>query len=263
MSLLYEELTYELNGYFFEVHNDLGTGYDEESYHLFLEQKLKANNIPFQSKSVRYIEHRGKKIHKFIADLIIEDKVIIELKSIQKDFHAANYLQILSYLKCWQKELGILVNFGLPKTNRKRVIYTPKEPDLIEDYKYIQDLVNPNNRILLRQIREAILTIFQIHGVGYEASIYESLIMEELSFQNLEFKPETFIPIEFEGKLLRKYELKMPIIGNQIICGVVAMKEDITCDIIKVQTYLNALNLPIGLLVHFGKENLEIYGVRP
>lgn len=178
MGMLFEELTYLIRGCIFDVHNTLGTGYDEESYHLALEKRLIEENIPFQSKVTKYIANRGKKIHKFEADLIIDNKVILELKSIQNNFHDAHYQQILSYLKCWRLEIGFLVNFGLPKVNLKRIIYTPKLPELIEDYNYIKEAINPTNKLQLKLTRNAILSIFNTHGVGYEASIYKKLLIE-------------------------------------------------------------------------------------
>lgn len=50
MSLLYGKLTYFLKGCYYDVHNSLGLGYDEESYHLALEERLKMEKISFQTK---------------------------------------------------------------------------------------------------------------------------------------------------------------------------------------------------------------------
>lgn len=82
MELLHKELTYPLRGCFFDVHNSLGNGLDEESYQLALEMRLKKSNISFESKVAKFIKHRGIRIHKFIPDLIIENKIILELKNI-------------------------------------------------------------------------------------------------------------------------------------------------------------------------------------
>ncbi len=263
MGLLYEELTYTIQGCIFDVHNLLGTGYDEESYHLALEKRLAEENIPFQTKVTKYIIHRGKKIHKFVADLVIDNKVILELKCIQNNFHPAHYLQILSYLKCWKMEIGFLVNFGLPYVKPKRVIYTPKAPKLVEDYNYIQALINPKNRLLLRKIRKAILTVFEIHGIGYEAAIYKKVLTEEFTCQKLSFNEKNIIPIKYRDHILYDFKLKIPIIQNHIICNPIALKEHTKNDRLKLKNYLKALHLPIGLLVHFGKEELEIIGVCP
>lgn len=228
-----------------------------------MEQQLKKSNIPFQSQVIRYVEHRGERVHKFVLDLIIDDKIILELKSVETNFHPANLFQTLSYLKCWKKELGFLVNFGLPKVAIKRIIFTEKEPKFIEDYTYIKDLITPDIRGSLVMLRASVLTIFETHGLGYGASVYQELLHRELSYKKIEFTPQAIIPIKFDGQLVKNFEMKWPIIDKQFICGIAVLKEDSTLDIIKVQTYLKALNLPIGLLAHFGKEKLEIYGISP
>lgn len=98
MGLLYEELSCVVRGCIYDVHNELGTRFDEESYQLALELKLKEKNIPFRSQEIQYVEHRGKQIHNFILDLIIDDKIILELKSIETRFHPKHIFQLLSYL---------------------------------------------------------------------------------------------------------------------------------------------------------------------
>lgn len=261
MGLLYEELSYIVRGCIYEVHTELGTGFDEESYQLALELKLRENNILFRSQEIRYVEHRGERIHKFVLDLIVDDKIILELKAIETNFHPENTYQILSYLKCWRKKLGILVNFGLPSVAFKRNPFSEKEKKLIENYDYINNLITPDNRQSLIELRDVLLAIFEIHGLGYGASVYKKLLLKELSFRKIEFTPQPIIPIKLGDHFLKNYEIQWPVINNQFLCGIIAFKEHTKLDIAKVQTYLKALNLPIGLLVNFGKKQLEIYGV--
>lgn len=166
MGLLHEKLTYALRGCFYDIHNELGVGYDEESYHLALEERLKKEHISFQSKVVKYVEHRGKKVHKFVADLIIENKVILELKSLQTNFHPTNYLQILSYLRCWRKDLGLLVNFGTSSVKVERIPFTEKKATFIEDYSELRKVINLDNRTYLKILRDSILAVFEVHGLG-------------------------------------------------------------------------------------------------
>lgn len=263
MGLLYEDLSYVVRGLIYEVHNEMGVGYDEEIYQLALEKKLRTNNISFRSQAIRYVEHRGKRVHKFVSDLIIEDKIILELKCVETRFHPEHVIQLLSYLKCWKKKVGFLVNFGLPKADIKRYAFTEKEKNIIEDYEYIRDLVNPNIRQSLMELRNVLLSIFEMHGLSYRAIVYEKILHEELSFREMKFTPKPIIPVKNGEQFLKKYKIKWPIINNQFLCGITSFREDVQLDIFKVQTYLKALDLPIGLLVHFGKKQLEIYGVRP
>ena len=264
MGLIYEQLTYKVRGCIYEVHNELGTGYDEECYQLALEYQLRKSKIPFRSQEVKYIEHKGEQVHKFILDLIVYDKIILELKTIQNNFHPAHIFQLLSYLKCWNKKLGLLVNFGLPKVAIKRLpLFTNTSRKIVEDYSYIKGLVTPNSREFLGRLRAAIFSIFEAHGLGYGKSIYQALLLQELSFRKMDYIAEPTISVIYKNQILKKYQINYPVIVNQFICGITVLKENIKPDIVTTQTYLSALNLSIGLLVHFGKEKLEIYGVCP
>lgn len=258
MGLLHEKLTYKILGCFYDVHNDLGIGYDEESYHMALEERLKIAELLFQSKVEKYILHREIKIHKYILDLIVEDKVIVELKNISTNFHPMHHVQTFAYLKCWQKDLGLLVNFGTPSVNIKRIAFTEKTPLIKEDYNELNKSTFRQHQELLKSLRVAILNVLELHGLGYNDSIYKPLVQTELTYLGIPFIPKTSIPVKFQDKIVRSFELKTPIIANQIICNIIALKDDITIDIKKTRTYLKDTNVPIGLLIHFGKEKLEI-----
>jgi len=263
MKLLYKDLTYKLRGCFFDVQNALGTGYDEETYHLALVHHLKKRQIPFETKATRYIEHRGIKVHKFEIDLIIDKSIILELKSIPTSFTPHNYLQIISYLKCCKKDLGLLINFGQSKVKIERVLFSEKQLKIEEDYSEIKGLLSSERRKQLIHLREAILTIFDSFGLGYNDTIYRALLQEELTFKSIPFVPFIYIPVEYDGQVIREFELKLPVIANDFICGVTALKEDLELDIHKMKTYLKATGIPFGVLAHFGKDELDIIGISP
>jgi len=115
MELIYEDLTRELIGCFFHVHNSLGVGYDEIAYHKALERRFHKIGVDHQSKEKKASMHRGKKVREFEADFISFGKIILELKTLQSNFIRANYVQIISELKLWQMSLGILVNSACKK----------------------------------------------------------------------------------------------------------------------------------------------------
>lgn len=262
MGLLHEGLTYKLKGCFYYVHNSLGLGYDEESYHLALEEQLRKEGIRFESKVTKYLVHRNQKVHKFVADLIIEHKIVLELKAIQTEFHPTHYLQIFSYLKNWNLNLGLLVNFGLPSLESKRVIYSEKKPTILENYEEIIPYLSPTCKILLKRLRTAIFTVLNTHGLGYSDTIFLKLLQAELKYQQIPFKSKIFVPIQFERKVIRQFPLETPIIDNQILCKIIAQKEEEFPDISKIRTYLNDTGIPIGLLIHFGKKALKITAIQ-
>lgn len=118
----YEDLTGKIIGAFFKVYNTLGYGFLEKVYeNSFKIELLKLGLKVEQQKNIR-VFYDGVDVGDYFADLIVNDKVIIELKAAEClcDEHEA---QLLNYLKATDKEVGLLFNFG-KKAKFVRKIYS-------------------------------------------------------------------------------------------------------------------------------------------
>ncbi len=96
----------------FKVHKTLGSGLFESVYENIVCYELDKQNIPYDIQKTVPIEYDGRKFdNAFRADIIIDNKVIIELKSVEKlnDLHKK---QLLTYLKLTGLRLGLLINFN-------------------------------------------------------------------------------------------------------------------------------------------------------
>jgi GxxExxY protein len=120
MLLLHEELTRGILEACFEVSNELGSGFLESVYEkallLALHQKgLKAvDDVPLS------VTFRGAAVGEFFADIIVEDKVLLELKAVQA-LAPEHQSQVINYLKATGIEVGLLINFGRPKLEYRRL----------------------------------------------------------------------------------------------------------------------------------------------
>lgn len=97
-----------------EVHKELGPGLMESVYEICLISVLKKKNLKVESQVALPVIFKGEKLAKqFIIDLLVEDKIILELKSIEiiLPVHEA---QLVTYLKLSDKKLGLLINFNVP-----------------------------------------------------------------------------------------------------------------------------------------------------
>ena len=120
--MLYEKLTYEIRGAFYKVYNTLGPGFKEEIYHRALAKEFNLRNISFVDKKRLVITYKDEKVGIHEPDFIVEDKVLIELKSVlamPKIFET----QLYYYLKGSEYKLGFLVNFGAEKLDIRRRVY--------------------------------------------------------------------------------------------------------------------------------------------
>jgi GxxExxY protein len=113
--MLEQELTENIIGALIEVHKHVGPGVLESAYEQCLCHELALRGLTFQRQVDLPVVYKGIKLDcGYRIDLIVEDKVIIELKSVEAilPVHKA---QLLTYLKLSGKRIGLLVNFNVPK----------------------------------------------------------------------------------------------------------------------------------------------------
>ena len=105
----------------FEVHNQLGPGFSENIYEQALMAELALRDIPFTQQKVIRFEYKGKPIGSYRLDLVIDEKIILELKAVS-ELNGLFQQQLLTYLKAAHLHLGILINFGAKRVQYKRIV---------------------------------------------------------------------------------------------------------------------------------------------
>ena len=111
--MLFEDITKIIIGCAINVHKELGPGLLESAYEECLYYELiKAGLKAERQKAIPIIYKEIKLDCGYRADLIVEDKVVIELKTVD-EFNPVHEAQILTYLKFDEKKLGLLINFNV------------------------------------------------------------------------------------------------------------------------------------------------------
>ncbi|RYJ51534.1 GxxExxY protein [Flavobacterium petrolei] len=124
--LIYKEKCYKIVGLLYEVHKNLGRGFSEIVYKDALEFELNESNIHYEREKEYTVKYKNSILkHKFYADFIIHDKIILEIKTVEC-FNNSHYNQCLNYLKISGNKLAILVNFNLNSLEYKRIVDTKK-----------------------------------------------------------------------------------------------------------------------------------------
>jgi GxxExxY protein len=117
-----EELTYRICGCVFEVYRQLGHGFLESVYQRALVHELSGKGVLVEEEKPVAISYKGHEIGGFRLDLIVENRVILELKAQQKLPLGAE-AQLMNYLKATGLKTGLLVNFTFPKATVKRIVF--------------------------------------------------------------------------------------------------------------------------------------------
>ncbi len=123
---LYEDLSYQIRGCVFAVYNNLGFGHKENIYQKALTIELESKNIKFIAQDSLPITYQSKVMGTYRPDFTIDGKVIIEIKAVPF-MPKSDETQLTYYLKGTNYKLGFLINFGSPKLDIRRRIWTPTQ----------------------------------------------------------------------------------------------------------------------------------------
>jgi GxxExxY protein len=120
--IIYKEESYHIIGKCMEVHNNHGAGFLEIVYKDALEYEFKKANILYEREKEYIVNYKEIILpHKFYADFVIMDKIILEIKAVH-GIADEFVTQSINYLKVSDNRLALLVNFGELKLNYKRIV---------------------------------------------------------------------------------------------------------------------------------------------
>ena len=120
--MLHEELTAEIISAFYEVHKVLGFGFLEQVYQNALYKELIRRNLKCECQKELNVYYKNEIVGTYRPDIIVEDKVILELKAVSK-LRPEHEWQLVNYLKGTGLKVGLLLNFGL-SAEMKRKVFT-------------------------------------------------------------------------------------------------------------------------------------------
>jgi len=120
-NIIYKELSYKIIELAFEVHNELGCGFLEKVYENAMIMLFEREKIPAKQQAPANVYFHEKVIGQYFADILVDNKVILELKTVDviTNVHTA---QILNYLRATGIKLGLILNFKKPRLEHKRLV---------------------------------------------------------------------------------------------------------------------------------------------
>lgn len=122
MSVIYKEESYQIIGICMEIHNYLGHGFSEIVYKDALEIEFRKAGIFYEREKEYEVVYKEIVLpHKFYADFVINEKIILEIKG-KNQIAETDLAQAINYFKVSDNKLAIIVNFGESKLNYKRIV---------------------------------------------------------------------------------------------------------------------------------------------
>jgi GxxExxY protein len=259
-----DPLVYAVIGHAMAAHRDLGPGLDEVFYHQLLAERLKADGIEHLFKPRRTLEHRGFTADVFEPDLVLPGKLVPELKALSGGFEPQHFLQLKAYLKLWHIRQGLLFDFGKESLITQSYLYDDPPPPQLDPRKLVGGVPPNAEPYLVRSLGECLARVASAHGFGYRDTTYRGLLAGDLSAEGMGCVSAPAVPVRVGGRLLGEAVLSRVLVVGHSALLVLSQRDRIrAADRAVLQTALRLLGLPWGVIVHFGKEELQLQWVLP
>lgn len=123
VELIEKELVHKIVGCAMTVLNELGHGLREKTYEKALYIEFNRQSLTFNQQTVFPVYYNGQLIDEYIPDLVVEEKIIVEIKTVDTilDEHRG---QVLNYLRITKKEVGLILNFKHSRLQWERLVLT-------------------------------------------------------------------------------------------------------------------------------------------
>jgi GxxExxY protein len=117
----FEDITEKIIGCAYKVYNTMGYGFLESVYEKCLLIELRKTGLKSEYQKQIVVKYEGEVVGNFIADIFVEELIILEQKSV-KNLAKAHEVQLVNYLVATEKNVGLLINFGEDKVEIKRKV---------------------------------------------------------------------------------------------------------------------------------------------
>jgi GxxExxY protein len=130
--LIFKDEVFAIVGAAMEVHLEKGCGFAEPVYQECMEIELADRKIPAEAQKEMRIFYKGRQLKKtYLADFVVYDKIIVELKALDQ-LTSCEESQVINYLKSSGLELGVLINFGAASLEWKRIVLTNRAIESVD-----------------------------------------------------------------------------------------------------------------------------------
>ncbi len=261
--LIYADLTYSVRGAFYDVYNELRhLDLSEAGWEKALMIALQDRDIPAERQVEYELRYKGYRIGRFFVDVLVDGKVILELK-VEAELLPIDEARLITYLKVTGLKLGILVNFGGNELEIKRI------PNFVSNHSAQSSLASieqPSNQWLYPELTgELRAVLYEVHnelGPGFMHMHYRRATQIELRLREIPYEVKKEVIIQFRQQPIETREVRLIIVDNKVLLAPIAVRQITPKLKGRFRQYLKLLGLKIGLMANFHTPRLEIETVR-
>ena len=259
---MYEkELVYLIRGAVFDIFNNVTGNWDEETYEDILCDALMEKKLNVERQKEYEVLYKGNRVGFYKTDLIVENKIILELKAVPEIF-ALHQAQTISYLKVTGLELALLINFGGTE------IYIKAFPNNISQTRVLNSNFDINkvnlfheDKILIQPFLTISKEVLEILGPGYFHQVYRRAFWDELKYNNINFEWIKQLELNYKGKIYNKKEVRFFKINNLLI-SIVAVNDLNELLLKRFSKYMQHYRCRKGLIINFNNTVVDFRYLR-
>jgi len=259
--IIHPELSYAVQGLFMDIYNEHGPMLHEEIYESILVHLMQQAGYPCQRQQQFHVFYKEIRVATFYTDISLLPRLVIEIKR-TPHIDPLHIAQTITYLKVTGDDLGILVNFGGPSLEFKRIpnFITRKRP------KIIAPPLPKNSRLLYPELTSQIQHCFyEVHrelGPGFWHRVYRDACKVEFKLCDLPYEHKFRMDIYHGNWLAGRQKCNLLVVDGKVMVTPIAFRAITEAMRIQFRSHLRRLGLKIGLLANFHGENLAIETIR-
>ncbi|MGH7597092.1 MAG: GxxExxY protein [bacterium] len=252
-NLLYAEETYKIRGAIFAVYHQLGPGHREAICEEALKVAFNKREVPFRDQVPFTILYEGIKVGTYRPDLLCYEKIILELKSIEK-LVPINFAQAMSYLRVTNIQLALLVNFGGLDVEIERRILTHdaqrgEPPERNKPYAGgLEKFPDPE---LIWAIGNCIKRVHFMLGPGFIYPVYQKALAVEMRIQGLNCQSVEYLYVEFDDEIVGRDRVYLLVVDSKILVAPITVNQIESLHLKIHRKQMDRLGLKLGMVVNF------------
>lgn len=251
---MYDDLTYAINGCLFNVYNTLGNIWKEEVYEKAFVLELHAQGIHAEAQKEFEVFYFDKRVGQYRVDVLAGEQVIVELKAVPEIF-PLHQAQVISYLKGYDKPVGILANFGGKSLQHQTFPNRVSQKNPVED-RFDFDKLTLKGKEKIRDLLFMANRVFITLGAGYFHQIYRRAMYHELTTANIPISVIKEVTAHYQHQVVGARDVNFFQIGD-LLLSAVAVNELNQLVLLKFRNYIKHLHCQRGLIVNFNATVLD------
>ncbi len=261
--LIYPELSYSIQGTFYDVYNKLRyLALSEEGWERTLMIALQACGHQAERQVEYELRYKGQRIGRFFVDMLVDGKVLLELKATSK-LLPIDVSQVITYLKVTELPLGILVNFGGGNLEYRRI------PNFVSQqvvHQENQKMLAPAEQLLYpeltHELRAVLYEVHNVLGTGFIHMHYRRATQVELRLRTLTFRVQKEITIFYRDTPIETRKVYLLVVDDKVLLASLAVQAITPQMKGRFRQYLKLLELELEVIANFHGQQLQMEMVR-